>query len=414
MKNKDQNKLEELYESLSVIEETLSLRKKEVEDGKYILVVVSDQQGETFKKKDAIKKTGLFKWDGANLRSWVSKPFNSLQDLESNAKQYVKAIYSLNKTDKPMAESDFDEIAAKLEDAVEEGMQDKISGFLDDLKKKIETDASSPEVQEFFNFRKKFRRYSFANQMLIFIQKRNASQVAGKMKWMKDFNRQLKKGAKGIYIYVPISRKVDQDEADAAQDQDVVRQTRFILRPVYDISDTEQMEGKPSKIAEEPKWFDDATPDEKSRVIFDALMEFAKVNNIRVEIKDEGLGSARGVSSMGSIQLKAENISTLVHEIAHELIHDLEARMDGEKKIKELQAEGVAYVVLREFDLPHEHASKYLALWRIDPKHVTENEKIISDTARKIIDFIYEFANKEDQAEVKESFIGLIKKLMVI
>jgi hypothetical protein len=404
--------LENIYtEMYSVLEEDLALAKKNITDKngntKYLLVVTTNQNGETFKKKDAIKKAG-FIWDGANLRAWV-KPFDSEHQRDVEAPKYVKAIYSLNKTEKPLAETDFGDIASKLEDAVDEGMQDKITSFLDELKEKIKTDASSPEVQEFFNFRKKFRRYSFANQMLIFIQKRNATHVAGKNKWLKEFNRQLKKGAKGIYIYVPISKKLNQDEADAAQDQEVLRQTRFILRPVFDVSDTEQIEGKENKMVEEPKWFDETTPDEKTRVIFDALMDFAKKRNIQVDISAEGLGGARGVSKMGSIQLMSENISTLVHEIAHEMLHDLEARMEVDRKIKELQAEGVAYVVLREFDLPHEHASKYLAIWRIDPEHVSENEKIIGGAAREIIDYIYDFANKQEspseEGEVKqESF----------
>jgi hypothetical protein len=417
--------LESIYKQMySVIEEDLALAKKNITDKngdtKFLLVVTTNQNGETFKKKDAIKKTGLFSWDGANLRAWVSKPFNSEEELRKEAPRYVKAIYTLNKTETPLAETDFEDIAGKLEDAIDEGMQDKITSFLDELKEKIKTDANSPDVQEFFNFRKKFRRYSFANQMLIFIQKKNATHVAGKLKWIKDFNRQLKKGAKGIYIYVPISKKMDQDESDAAQDQDVVRQTRFILKPVFDISDTEQIEGKENKITEEPKWFDEATPDEKTRVIYDALVEFAKSRNIQVNIEGEKTGHARGYSSMGTIGLKAENISTLVHEIAHEIIHGPEERMEGDKKILELQAEGVAYVVLREFDLPHEHASKYLALWKIDPQHVTENEKVIATTARTLIDYIYEYANKQDetpeqeQPEVKqESFKNFFSKKLI-
>jgi hypothetical protein len=380
--------------NLSLFEEKLVLKKKTLDDGSVIFVVDSDLEGsaasnETFRKKDEIRGSGLFFFDKTNLRKWISKKY-SPEEFERNIPLFSNVISKINGT--------FEDIASEIEEIVDLGMKDKIAGFLQDLKAKIKEDANSQDVQQFFEFRKKFHRYSFNNQILIFIQKRNATRVAGKNKWLKEFNRKIKAGAKGIYIFVPISSKM-RDESDAAaasSDADETKTiTRFILKPVFDISDTEPIEGKEDKgvIPEEPKWFDETPIDEKSEIIYKGLMSFAKRKNIDVTVDAEGLDGARGVSRVGNIQLLTDNISTLVHELAHEILHDIETRKSKDKTVLELQAESVAYVVLREFGLPTEHASKYMALWRIDPEHISENENEIRNAAAEIIDYVYEFGN---------------------
>ncbi len=419
MKNKDTVLLEQIYSNLSVLEEKIVLRKKTLEDGNVVFVVDSDLEGsaaggETFKNKDKIKGTGLFFFDKSNLRKWISKTY-SPEEFKSKIPEFQKAVADINK-DTSM--KSFDELSADLEELVDTGMKDKISSFLEDLKAKLKEDSDSEEVKKFFEFRKKFRTYSLNNQMLIYIQKRDATHVAGKQKWYKEFGRTLKKGAKGIYIFVPYTKKykTEGEEPSTGQDAkvDETRQmTRFMLKPVFDISDTEAAKGKEhmAEVPEEPKWWDDTPIDEKTKIIFDALMALSQFENIKVDIGEEGLGGARGVSRKGSIQLMIENISTFIHELAHEFLHGKEARTSGNSQVRELQAEGVAYVVLREFDLPTEHASKYLALWKIDPENIRSNEAEIQKAASYIIDYIYAYATDgESSANEYAQQNSLIKK----
>ncbi|MCA9191069.1 MAG: hypothetical protein KDB03_04890, partial [Planctomycetales bacterium] len=56
----------------------------------------------------------------------------------------------------------------------------------------------------------KFHQYSFGNCMLIYIQKPDATFVAGFNRW-KEFHRWVKKGEKGIAILAPLVRKVKDD-----------------------------------------------------------------------------------------------------------------------------------------------------------------------------------------------------------
>jgi hypothetical protein len=392
-----------IEENNSVLEEKLTLTKKTLEDGKIIFVVDSDLEGrdagnETYKNKDKIKETGLFYFDRTNLRKWISKAYTQ-EEFLTNLPKFKRALAVINREDM----GSFDGMLDDLAEVTALGMKDKMTGFLKDLKEMVRHDAGSPEVQAFLQFSKKFRSYSFNNTMLIYIQKRDATRVAGKTKWFKSFGRKLKKGATPIYIYVPMNKKENPEEPStdkSAHVDETKYHTAFILKPVYDISDTEVIEGKEHLNAgmEEPKWFDDAPVDEKTQVIYDALTSLAKKENIRVTVGGE-LGGARGSSSVGNIKLMVENISTFIHELAHEFIHDMEVRKKREiaKNIMELQAEGVAYVVLREFELPAGHASKYLALWKIEPENITENQAIIQKTANYIIDYIYTF-----QAEGEE------------
>jgi hypothetical protein len=162
--------------------------------------------------------------------------------------------------------------------------------------------------------------------------------------------------------------------------------------------------------AKEPRWYDDATPDEKTRHIYDALVKFAEDNNVQVSISDEGLGNARGVSRAGSIQLMQENISTMIHELTHEILHPVEKRKELSSEIKELQAEGVTYLVLKHYGLPTEHAEIYLALWEKDPENIKQNEEIIRDTAKMFIEYIDNATmNSSEESPVQESYVNILK-----
>jgi len=417
MKDKDLELLSETYQKIvNPVEENLVLKRKMLDDGKYIFVVDSDLpdaagRNETFKNKDKVKQTNLFFFDRTNLRKWVSKKSYDEEEFRRVAPEYKKAVYSINKPAQGGI-VDFANAEEEIEDLTDIGAQDQITNFLDKLKKEVTENINSPEVKEFLSFRKKFRKYSFNNQMLIFFQKKTATHVAGRVKWEKEFGRKIKKGAKAIQIFIPImvNREVG---APAIQSGDGDREEkimRFKLGPVFDISDTEPIEGKEdqAKVPTAPKWYSDENVDETTEQIYTALEQFAKSKNITVTVDAEGLDGARGVSMGGSVQLLQKNISTMVHEIAHELLHQTKgARMTEPlaHNIVELQAEGVAYAVLEEFGLNSEHAAKYLALWKVDPENINQNQEVIRKTANIIIDYVYDYIHKDDnQPVVPESF----------
>ena len=62
---------------------------------------------------------------------------------------------------------------------------------------------TSGKYQQYLQTMSRFHRYSFNNTMLIFMQKPDATRVAGFNKWRDEFKRNVKKGEKGIKIIAP-------------------------------------------------------------------------------------------------------------------------------------------------------------------------------------------------------------------
>lgn len=104
------------------------------------------------------------------------------------------------------------------------------------------------------------------------------------------------------------------------------------------------MDGDP--LPDPPDW---KSP-EKNAELTELLMDFARSKDITVEVKDLP-GEIQGASCGGKIILDPEaGTKTLIHEIAHELLHQVK---DGptDSTIRELEAESVAYVVAKYFGL---------------------------------------------------------------
>lgn len=382
--------------------ENLILKKKTVSDDEFIFVITSDNpditkgNNETFVKRELIKNSGLFIFDKGNTRKWISKEKFNANDFKSNISKYKHVINTINGLE------DLIDAAQELEEYGDIGFSDRISMFIDELKNKVTSIAQSKEVLDFLNFKKRFRKYSLYNSILIFIQNKNATLLKGARKWEKELGRKIKAGEKGIYIYVPVKIGDKEEPSTTSQPQDIqdLRTTRFILRPIFDISQTEEIPGKAVKIPDEIKWYSEEGADEKTKIIYDALVELAKTKGVTVSVGDVNYKGARGVSKGGSIDLLNTNIRTMIHELAHEMLHWKEDRKSFSTNIKELQADGVAHVVLKEFGLPTGDTENYLVLWKIDAEHITKNESIIKKTSEEIIDFINDFATKDSSPEV--------------
>jgi uncharacterized protein YutE (UPF0331/DUF86 family) len=378
----------------SLLSEKLILKKRPGPEGKTIFIASSDLAdpkeagNETFKNKDFIKTLG-FKWNALERR-WETSPLDETQSNDF-VKNTIKKLNEFNKEES--SDTTISEFGG-------ENLEDRFKKFVELLKSGVLNVKNSKEYQEYVQFQKRFRNYSFNNQILIFLQRRNASRVGGKNMWFRQFGRKIKPGEKSILIYAPIM--VKQKDADVTVGVDPTsgessKIMRFRLVPVFDISQTEAIPGREKEIPEEIQWFDDAPLDERMKTIFEAVKQYAKDNNIVVDIKSEDeLGGARGVSKGGTIELVSESLSTLVHEVAHEMLHWKDRDNVPERKIRELQAEGVANFVLSEYDIPAPHTEKYLALWQIDPEHITSNFNVIKDTAKTLIEYINNYVEQKN------------------
>ena len=96
-----------------------------------------------------------------------------------------------------------------------------------------------------------------------------------------------------------------------------------------------------------------------------------------------------GFSSGGRISIESgqsinSQLCTLLHEVAHELLHKAADRASMSKEQMEIQAEGTAFVVSKYFNIENK-SFNYLALWDADHNKIMQNLKAIAEASKRII-----------------------------
>lgn len=124
--------------------------------------------------------------------------------------------------------------------------------------------------------------------------------------------------------------------------------------------------------------------------LHESLLAFAASKNITVS--EMGLHGARGVSMVGEIGLQrgdhwSAQVAPLIHELAHELLHDIHARLQpGTRSLHEHEAE--AAVVLRYAGHPTSTSAACLRQWGASPKDVIASRQRVTDAAGQIVEFV--------------------------
>lgn len=253
------------------------------------------------------------------------------------------------------------------------------SNAIEQLRQALEAGQSEP-LKEYLAAMARFRRYSWGNVMLIASQKPNATHVAGFHAWHK-LGRFVKKGEKGILILAPIIRKKAENNVETEPDESSVA-VGFRAAYVFDISQTD---GQPlpeiGSVNGDPSGYRER------------LGKFVAEQGIALEYSDE-IAPARGTSSGGKITLlpgqsPAEEFSTLAHEVAHEMMHRDERRSSTTKRVRETEAEAVAFVVCSAIGLETGSAAQdYIGLYGGDAKLLGESLEYVQRTATQLLNAI--------------------------
>ena len=228
----------------------------------------------------------------------------------------------------------------------------------------------------------RFHSYSFGNVLEIARQRPTATRVAGMYAW-NQLGRRVKKGEKGIRILAPIigiRRKTDEEAAksDPAYTNKPVL-VGFRNAYVFDIAQTEG--------AELPTMHEVYGDVGDNR---DRLLAFIEKQGVEL-VFTESIAPALGVSYGGRIailpgQSKAEEFSTLVHEVAHEMLHKAERRTTTTKVVKETEAEAVAFVVGKAVGLKIGSASAdYIHLYHGNASLLAESLEVVQQTSAVIL-----------------------------
>ena len=226
----------------------------------------------------------------------------------------------------------------------------------------------------------RFHRYSLRNVMLIASQKPTATHVAGFHGWHK-LGRFVKKGEKGILILAPIVRR-KHENAEQNETDESSTAVCFRAAYVFDISQTDGQDlPEIGSVHGDPREYRDR------------LGKFIAEQGIAFEYSQD-IAPARGTSAGGTITLlpgqsPAEEFGTLAHELAHEMMHRDERRKSTSKRIRETEAEAVAFVVCHAIGLETGLASQdYIQLYEGDAKLLTDSMAYIQKAATQILNSI--------------------------
>lgn len=264
------------------------------------------------------------------------------------------------------------------------------------LEKGVKDIFDGANYQQYLNFCAKLPRYSVNNQILIMMQKPDATMCQSFTNW-KEVNRHVRKGEKGIRILAPAPYKMqkEQEKVDASgkavldKDGEPVKETVEVtinaFKPVstFDISQTEG-EPIPTPVVDEL-----TGSVEGYETLLAAIKEVVPVPISFEQIESGAKGFYHLEENRIVVQegmSEAQTVKTLLHEASHQALHSKEA-MDsaGEKKSKnqkETEAESVAYVVCQHYGIDtSDYSFPYVATWSAD-KEVPELKASL-DTIRR-------------------------------
>ena len=284
-----------------------------------------------------------------------------------------------------------------------EEINNKTNEAVSYLVKALET-GDSEVLTEYLNAMARFHNYSFGNIMLIARQKPMATRVAGIRTW-NSLGRFVKRGEKGIMILAPmVGRRTQRNDAIAteiesnnAADERKPEATLYGFRAVY-VFDVNQTEGKELPTLTEVQG--DVTG------FRERLIEYVEGQNIKLNYSEK-IAPARGMSYGGRITLltgmpPAEEFSTLVHEMAHEMLHKGDRRTLTTKEVRETEADAVAFVVCQSIGLETGTAfSDYIRLWNGDAKLLQESLEVVQRTAAVILGGISPRPEQVQEPEAK-------------
>ncbi len=260
---------------------------------------------------------------------------------------------------------------------------EKMKEITNRLEQGIQDLFESDRFKEYLQVMSKFHNYSFNNTLLIAMQKPDATLIAGYNSWKNLFGRQVSRGAKGIKVIAPSPYKVKKeiDKIDPktqkpmtdkngkpVKEETEVTVPAFKVVSVFDVSQTEGKELPSIGV-------DELTGDVEQYADFFKATEQASPAPVGFEKIESG---AKGYYSQTEKRIainegmsELQNLKTLIHEIAHAKLHDIDLNAPAEeqadrpdRRTREVQAESIAYAVCQHYGLDtSDYSFSYVAQW---------------------------------------------------
>lgn len=279
---------------------------------------------------------------------------------------------------------------------------DRLKEITDKLEKGLQDLFSSGQYADYLKTMSKFYNYSASNTLLIYMQRPDASRVAGYGDWQKNFKRHVKRGEHGIKILAPCPYKQKVEREQTGPDGRAVTVTEEVTRAafkpvtVFDVSQTEG-EPLPSLGVNELTGDVEHYPD-----FFEALKQVSPF-----PVGFEAIpGGAKGYCNYAEQRIainegmaEVQNVKTAIHEITHATLHNYYAEKEKEvppeqrkdQRTREVEAESVAYTVCQHYGIEtSDYSFGYIAGWSSDKqtKELKASLATIRETAAGLIDSI--------------------------
>mgnify|MGYP000838379556 FL=1 len=252
---------------------------------------------------------------------WIAEHQSTIANLERRVKIMA---------DKPTNRERLQEITAGIEQGIKELFE-------------------SEKYMRYLSVMSKFHRYSVNNTMLIYMQKPEATLVAGFNKWKNQFARHVKKGEHGITIIAPTpyKKKIEEMKRDPdthapildADGKAVMEEKEIeipMFRPVK-VFDVSQTDGKP--LPELASSLSGTVPH------YEAFLEALRCS-APVPIEFEPMaGNMDGYFSPDQQRIairegmsEVQTVSATVHEIAHSKLHNQKKiQIDNDQQYQEVE-----------------------------------------------------------------------------
>ena len=320
---------------------------------------------EAIQRKDYIGYLlDFFLEDGSEEQKlWLAEHQSEIANLERRVKLMA---------DKPTNRERLQQITAGIEQGIKELFE-------------------SEKYMRYLSVMSRFHRYSVNNTMLIYMQKPDATLVAGYNKWKNQFERHVKRGEHGITIIAPTpfkkkieEQKLDPDTKAPMLDAEgkVIMEEREVEIPMFrpvKVFDVSQTDGKPL-----PELASSLSGSVQNYEIFmEALRRSAPVP-LSVEPMAANMDGYFSPDQQ-RIAIRAgmsevQTVSAAVHEIAHSKLHnyakvqkeaarasDKEPPKKKDRNTEEVEAESISYAVCQYFGIQTgENSFGYIATWSQD------------------------------------------------
>ena len=296
--------------------------------------------------------------------------------------------------------------------------KERLKDITDSIERGIQDLFQSDKYAQYLRTMSRFHKYSVNNTMLIYMQKPDATLVAGFNKWRDQFERNVMKGEKGIKIIAPtpFKKKIEEQKLDPDTklpmldaDGKVIMEEKEIKIPMFKpvtVFDVSQTQGKPL-----PQLASDLQGNVQNYEVF--MEALRRASPVPIDFKPIRDGSD-GFFSLDNQSItiregmsEVQTVSAVVHEIAHSKLHNnVGDEQQKDRNTEEVEAESISFAVCAYYGIATgENSFGYIAAWSKgkELKELRESLETINKTSSELITDIdrhYAQIMKEREAEV--------------